>query len=458
MTANNIASRQASSNKSPTTTAVRIVHTDPMTGFNDYFVVPTGKKRGSWYLEEKVDLNALIQYRSIRRRPWLEKKDQLERERKQKETLLSAAKKKEAVSVSKNKRKAPASSVKSNPPTKKAKNASLIKQKQNDFQATVNEHRGDTLRLLKTSAAKGEASVPAYLMAQSRMANLSKMKAANMAVKCCGGKKLSDKELSARLAKAESDAVQLYISEIHQAKKRTTQSQTGSNSQTKQAAKPQPVKPKAQQGLLSAKIQPSTAASLSSTQPPPYTHQQPAAAQVSARSANSSLQPSSAQPPQLIVQSSANSSLQPASHPIATPQSTSQAQMPSQTQPKHTPLPSSNTASASNSILGSNSAPVPAASSDQPSKTATDIANSSKCTAPGSLNFERESSTVSATSSLSPHQLSSCQPQQANSQPQQLSSAATQSVASSLGSAMQHQTNSSAAQKPEKKVVPIYDI
>ena len=38
-----------------------------------------------------------------------------------------------------------------------------------------------------TSAAKGEASVPADIMAQSRMANLSKMKDANMAVKCYGG-------------------------------------------------------------------------------------------------------------------------------------------------------------------------------------------------------------------------------------------------------------------------------
>jgi hypothetical protein len=455
MTANNIASRQASSNKSLTTTAVRIVHTDPVTGFNDYFVVPTGKKRGSWYLEEKVDLNALIQYRSIRRRPWLEKKDRLERERKQKETLLSAAKKKDAVSVSKNKRKAPASSVKSNPPAKKAKNVGLIKQKQNDFQATVNEHRGDTLRLLKTSAAKGEASVPANLMAQSRMANLSKMKAANMAVKCCGGKKLSEKELSARLAKAESDAVQLYISEIHQSKKGTAQSQTVSKSQTKQAAKPKPVKPKAQPSqpasLLSAKTQPSAAASLSSSQPPPSTRQPPAAAQVSARSANSSLQPSSAQPPQLIVQSSANSSLRPASHPTATSQPTIQAQMPSQTHPKHTPLPSSNTANANNPILCSNSAPVPAASSAH-------IANSSKCAAPGSLTFERESATVSATSSSSPRQLSSSQPPQADSQPQQQSSAATQSVASSLGSAMQHQTNSSTAHQPENKVVPIYDI
>ena len=104
-----------------------------------------------------------------------------------------------------------------------AENVGLLKQKQNDFQATVNEHLGDTLRLLKTSYAKGEASVPVNLMTQSRMANLSKMKTANMAVKYCGGKRLSEKELSALMTGAEGDAVQLYTSEIRQAKKGTTE-------------------------------------------------------------------------------------------------------------------------------------------------------------------------------------------------------------------------------------------
>ena len=49
------------------------------------------------------------------------------------------------------------------------------------------------------------------------------MKTANMAVKYCGGKRLSEKELSALMTGAEGDAVQLYTSEIRQAKKGTTE-------------------------------------------------------------------------------------------------------------------------------------------------------------------------------------------------------------------------------------------
>jgi len=90
MTASHVAHRKANnSNKGFTSIAIQCVHTDSATGFNEYFVVSSGKKRGCWHSEKSVDVSSLIQYRFERRRPYVEKKDRernkkLERERKAK--------------------------------------------------------------------------------------------------------------------------------------------------------------------------------------------------------------------------------------------------------------------------------------------------------------------------------------------------------------------------------------
>ncbi|KAL7535775.1 hypothetical protein ACHAXR_009233 [Thalassiosira sp. AJA248-18] len=401
-TANTIATRHANAKKSPTTTAVRCVHTDALTGFKEYFVVPNGNKRGCWHLEEKVDLNALIQYRSKRRRSYLEKKEQLDRERKQQEAL-SASKKTAALSIAGSKRKAPASLAKSKPPAKKPKDTSVIKQKELEFQATVNKHRDETFRLLKASAGRGEKSVPTATMAEARSKNLATMRAANLLAKRAGGKKLSENELTKLMAKAEQDAIQLYVMEMQKARK-SAQSRTKSKSNAQQTAQRQPVTG------TGTDVKSITASSLSSsTQPTQTTSATTAKNKLlsgnPAASANiSSLQQCPTQPPQSTVQPSATAKIN-----ISTGPSSSSFQSLSPRPPHSTAL-SSVAANTHKKITTKNPALVSAKPSAQQSQPGHQQPSTAIGTSSTSTSAEvKNSVTSSATSGMS---LSSTHPPQ----------------------------------------------
>ena len=189
VSANSIADRMKY-NKS---TSVRCVHVDPATGFNEYFVVYSGRKRGSWYSEEKIDLTSLVQFRFEKRRPYMEQRQQLER--KQLETSSSGTK-----------RKIPSNGIQPTPPANKkahhGTSSAIVK-----FQEALNNHRDDVCRLLKTSAAKGESSVPPSIMQETRNKNLSTMRAYNLLG-------MPESVLLTRIGEAEQEAIRLYIQQV----------------------------------------------------------------------------------------------------------------------------------------------------------------------------------------------------------------------------------------------------
>jgi len=320
MSANTVASRKANTNKSPTATAIQCVHTDPATGFNEYFVVSHGKKRGCWYPEDSVDLSSLTQYRLKRRRHYVEKKErekkeQLERERKKIKVVPKAA----VV-----KRKTPASSVKSKPqPAKKSKDVAslttakttkvvnLKQQKEWEFQAAVNKHRDDTVRLLKASAAIGQSSVPTMKMAETRLKNISMMRAANLLAYQVGGKQFSQQELTTRMSKAESEAVQFYVKELQKVKK-------PAQSRPKSSGKSQPAKRKAATSVVHA----------SSVRPSHSTGQSSATATTAATAKKTNISTSSALPVNSQLQSLPTQPPRPSHYP--SPSATTISNIPTQ--------------------------------------------------------------------------------------------------------------------------------
>ena len=78
------------------------------------------------------------------------------------------------------------------------------------FQAIINRHRDDVVRLMTACAAKGETSVSVNDIAQSRSRNFEELDAAYSEVLRYGGKQLTKDELQGLLVKAEQDAIELY--------------------------------------------------------------------------------------------------------------------------------------------------------------------------------------------------------------------------------------------------------
>jgi len=246
VSAQGVTNRKANINKSPIPTAVRCVHADPATGFNEYFVVSQGNKRGCWYSEESIDLTSLIQYRFSQKRLLEEKKEQEKRDQKKKELEKIQLERKmklmqKAAGV---KRKcAPSASMKPKAhPAKKTKLAAGVsggakqkdvKQKEIGFEAAVTKHRDETLLLLKVSAAKGESSVPMSKMASTRLRNVGLMRKANLQVCKLGGKKLTEGEITCQMSKAEGEAVQMYVKEMQKVKR----PKSVSNASTKDSPK-----------------------------------------------------------------------------------------------------------------------------------------------------------------------------------------------------------------------------
>jgi hypothetical protein len=200
VTASTVVKLSTNPSKSPATTGgtIRYVHIDPLTGFKEYFVVPNGKKCGSWYHDENVDLNALIRYRLEQRKRYAKKKGV------------------QLGQVGANIKRKASSSTKSKPPAKKIKNVGSNKQNNAELQAIVNKHRDDTLRLLKLSSEKGESCVPVDAITNTRSANFGALAYVNRSQHAAGGNMLMESDLTNFLAKAENDAVVLYSEELRQ--------------------------------------------------------------------------------------------------------------------------------------------------------------------------------------------------------------------------------------------------
>ena len=107
--------------------------------------------------------------------------------------------------------KAPCS-AKTKQPTKNRKATA----KKPDFQAFVDNHRDETLRILKLSAMKCKSCVPMNVMTDTRNASLAAMTTVNQLIHSAGGKKLTASDLTNLVAKAEQDAIVLYTQDIRQ--------------------------------------------------------------------------------------------------------------------------------------------------------------------------------------------------------------------------------------------------
>ena len=81
-----------------------------------------------------------------------------------------------------------------------------------EFQFACNKHTEDTCRLLKTTAAAGQLSVPLDKMQDTRKKNLAAMRASNIM-------KLSEDELLNRIEQAEAEAVTMYTHQLQQMRK-----------------------------------------------------------------------------------------------------------------------------------------------------------------------------------------------------------------------------------------------
>ena len=83
-------------------------------------------------------------------------------------------------------------------------------------------HRATTTILLDESVERGESIVPIESITQARMKAMHEMTLANVTSVQLGGKRLKAKELSSKIADAESDAAKLYVEETVSKKKLET--------------------------------------------------------------------------------------------------------------------------------------------------------------------------------------------------------------------------------------------
>lgn len=79
--------------------------------------------------------------------------------------------------------------------------------KGNEFQALLNRHRDDVVRLMKDSAAKGLSSVSTHELRNQKLVDI---RVANFNVYQSGGTMLKEEELQSLFSQAEQEAVDLY--------------------------------------------------------------------------------------------------------------------------------------------------------------------------------------------------------------------------------------------------------
>jgi len=198
--ATSVATQAVNINSNPTSMAVHCVHTDPLTGFKEYLVVPNSRNCGTWYSEESIELYSLIHYRLEQQKLYLGQNG-LRKSKSIPDTIKN-------ITPSSNNK----SEHNSHVHLKKSKPSGVsAHDNEAKFQASMEKHRDETVKLLKSSSAKGEASVPANKMASIRNKSLAAMASAKM-IAC--GKRLTEQELTGLLAKAEQDAVALYIQDL----------------------------------------------------------------------------------------------------------------------------------------------------------------------------------------------------------------------------------------------------
>ena len=233
------------------------------------------KQRGTWHSEESVDASSLVRYRFELRKPYAKKEQEerliLMKEQNERELLMKMAN-------AGAKRKA---AVKHNPPQKKPKvmpmpesyNLTNPRSKMT-VESIIIKHRDNTLRLLKMSAAQGQSAVPTHKMAETRHASICELKTLNATGNLAGQRKhLTDKDLTASISKAESEAVQVYLMELQKLAQARVQKAQVKKLAAMKATQP----PVAQTSIPASSQEPSN--SLSALQavptPAPAAHQQP---------------------------------------------------------------------------------------------------------------------------------------------------------------------------------------
>ena len=173
---------------------IRCVHTDPCTGFKEYFVVPVNKKSGRWYSEQSVEIVPFIHQRCEQKKtcvPPTQIHDRIDA------SIVLSGKKREATTAFR---------VDTNVPTaKKTRVESKAKQVDSRLQIVIDNHRDGFVSLLHDSAATGKKSVSADLLEDLRSKNLIIMRHANLQIHNDGGDLLGEFELKNRLTEAEKE-------------------------------------------------------------------------------------------------------------------------------------------------------------------------------------------------------------------------------------------------------------
>ena len=179
MTATTAANQKTSSAKD----IIRCVHTDPCTGFKEYFVVPVNKKSGRWYSEQIVEIVPFIRYRCEQRKTYVQPT--------QMHDIVDAS-----ITLSGKKREASTAfkGVTNVPTTKKPRVESEAKLIDSRLQIVIDKHRDGFVRLLHDSAATGKKSASADLLEDLRSKNLIVMRHANLHVHNDGGDLLEEFE------------------------------------------------------------------------------------------------------------------------------------------------------------------------------------------------------------------------------------------------------------------------
>jgi len=207
----NIAKRKAS--QPLKTTEIRCKYIDPLTGFTEYFVVPVNRVRGLWYSEANIDEHNLILHRFDKRRAAQHNKRPKVFPKPPAPEPAPApappAPPKKKISVVPN-----STQVRVNQSLPQGNRQSY----ETMFTGALAQHKLDTVKLLKESAAKGEKSVSIAAIGEARKENVAVMRRANTFALKFGGKHRTEQEITAALSKAENDAVQLYIAEARKKK------------------------------------------------------------------------------------------------------------------------------------------------------------------------------------------------------------------------------------------------
>jgi hypothetical protein len=198
----------------PSTAVIRCEQIDPVSGLREYFVVDTKRNQGRWQSETEIDLMTLISHRYSKGAPLRErlKERQNTEEEKRKhhddeQKKIAAEKRQQELlqRLAQNTKSKATSSV-----SRSANPANVSTISSFTITDSLNEHIDLTLRLLRRSAARGEASVPVSAMVTARELTMKRMTSANLVAKATNKKALTVDDMKRKMTTAESAAVQRY--------------------------------------------------------------------------------------------------------------------------------------------------------------------------------------------------------------------------------------------------------